>query len=176
MRMLLAFLLAVAPADLERVLHELDQGRFAAAEAALAGEDDPLLRARGQTEILYRGRDFPAALRAAEAGLERDPSDLVLRHRAAASALWLERAGRAREHLAELERALAAADAETRGAWSATVEDFRARGAAIEAREADRRRRVARARIVSATALVLLVGAFAWSLRPTREGRDSGAA
>lgn len=169
--LVLALLLDATPdqdagAGYTAALAELEHGRFHAAELALAGEEDPLLAARGRLELSYRGRDFPRALELAREALALAPADLGLLHRAASAALWLRRWEAADELVTRLDEAVRAlGDDPARLEWSAAVLDFRERARRGIAAEAARARAVGRARTATLVALALAVAGGALLLR-----------
>jgi len=143
---LVALLAWAPPAPGQEPADALAAGRFDRAWRALEDEPDPVRRARGRAEVLYRAGDPGEALRAAREGLATAPDDLELLHRATAASLWLADARSARSWVERLAEAVGKSSlaGENRRAWEASVASFRRQcdelAAAAEAREAAVRR------------------------------------
>lgn len=153
----------------------LEEGRFGAAWQVLSREPDPLDRARGEVEVLYRAGDPAGALARSESGLDEAPEDLELLHRAVSASIWLRDGARAREWLRHLERAISTADpsGEDRSGWQEAARDFGARIGELERSQSDRWRAVARARLVTGSVFLLSVGALVFLLRALRADREA---
>jgi hypothetical protein len=153
-------LVAFLQADLERVLAELEVGRYRNAWSAAGELADPLLRCRARSAILFRAGDHAGALRAAAEGLEIAPADPELLQRAAAAAIWSRDAARAQDLVERLRRASAVSSLapEQRAGWAQAADDLARWSAELVERERARLRAIARARI---TVLILLGGALA---------------
>ena len=148
-------------------------GELAAAQREAGAIADPLLRAQALCYVCFRGRDYAAALAAAEAALQGAPAPesaearaapdawLWLAERAAAAALYFEATDRAGRWIDELgERLAGLPEGEARAGWSAAHAAHAAELERLELRELAREDSVRRARgvaigVLGAAALAL---------------------
>lgn len=167
----------------DRAMAAVADGRYAAAVEEARAIEEPLLRAQALVYAYFRGRDYAAALTAAEAGLASAGDDetgldarLWLADRALAAATYFEAVERARRWFAWLdERVAALPEGELRASWSAAVRAHGETIAELERAERERADAVGRARRAALllAGLALGLGAFLLAWRPAQTSSQS---
>ena len=164
-----------APGDYDVAIAHVGEGRYADALAEAETIADPLLRAQALVYANFSGRDYAAALVAAEDGLAvpetgDDPSArLWLADRAVAAALYFEASERALRWLDWLAARVATLDdASVQDAWAGAVDAHRAALVAIDERALARTQAVDRARWTALSIAIVAFVAGAILVRPTR--------
>ena len=170
-----AVLIAQGEAD-ERLRRSMEAGEFLAAWEQAESAPDPTLGSRWRSEVLYMAGDPAGALEVAQAGLRAAPDDLELSFRAAASALWLQDARAALEHVERLERVLgrhATLDGEDLEEWQAACASFRGQVLALVRHNEARARAEASARAISLCAGGVVLALLWLGRRLQSQGKSS---